>query len=133
MKSYIQIVIIDSKNNSKWKSPKHSENRKADDFHREVKPIIIKDICRKLIEIYGTNCDIEIHDGLIVLVSKKNTKSSKKRKITNLPAENYFDKIKYKTIISVLNIFQSIQVDILKIQIKTIPNKQVKLRFYYQP
>ncbi len=59
----LHLILIDSKTKDVWKTPKHSENRKKDDFHTEVKPTIKSDLPQKLKDSFGKNCNIEIIDG----------------------------------------------------------------------
>jgi len=117
----LHLVLIDSKTKQVWQTPNHSDDKRKDDFHREVKPIIIKRLSRKLKNRFGENCDIQISDGEIFIVSQKINEESGKRQNarinTNLNADDYFNRVSkllFITILDELNIFdfESIQIHI---------------------
>jgi hypothetical protein len=100
----IHYIFRDTKTNEKWKTPNHNEDDKLDDYHDIVKPEIAKALSKKLKNKFGKNCNIEIRDGVIVIVSQifeKDTGRRSNKKIpTELRAEDFFEKI-MKFIISV--------------------------------
>lgn len=51
-------------------NPNHSEDAHQDDFHRTIKPKIISAIGSRLKNKFGKNCDIEIRDGNLFIVSQ---------------------------------------------------------------
>ncbi|MDJ0734379.1 MAG: hypothetical protein QNJ47_09950 [Nostocaceae cyanobacterium] len=84
---FMHIIFRD-----KWKSPGHSEDKKFDDFHREIKPKILK--AAKKIQKYshrvGENPDIKVDkDGSIVLVGSKRGKYKGKQLPTSLHVEDF--------------------------------------------
>ena len=121
MEISLNLILIDAKTKEIWKTPKHNDDKRKDDFHRDVKPIIIRKLTRKLKNRFGENCDIHISDGEIYIVSQRiNEKTGKRennRINTNLSAEDYFDQISellFITILNQLNIFdfESIKITI---------------------
>jgi hypothetical protein len=74
----------------------HDDDKRKDDYHREVKQRII-DLEPKLRKELGGNCDIEIADGMVIIISQRfdsqTGKRSKKEKNTKLLADQYFDKV----------------------------------------
>lgn len=137
MQLHIHIILVDSKNKSKWETPAHHENSKKDDFHRIVKPRILKDISRKLKDKLGNNCDIEINDGLIIVISQKISndtgKKIKERAKTNLAADKYFNRISYNVITTSIEIIYFRNRSISKIDIRKPSKFLTKIYFYVNP
>lgn len=97
MKHNILHLILRYESTGKvWKTPNHSEG-KEDDFHREVKEIILQEIDGKLKRKLGNNCDIIIRDDRLVIrstrFSKKTGKREQKEAYTELKPEYYLDEV----------------------------------------
>lgn len=80
-----------------WRTKNHNDDKRKDDYHREVKKKIIADLEPKLRKQFGDNCDIAIADGEIIIISQRydeqTGKKSKKERNTRLSADRYFDKV----------------------------------------
>ncbi len=78
--------------NEKWKSLGHSEDKRLDDFHRKIKPKILKAANRKnYSHLVGEHQDIRVDkkDDSIILVGSKNGKYKGKKFSTKLYIENF--------------------------------------------
>lgn len=95
----ISLRLKDLADKSTWETPNHNDKKKKDDYHGEhgVKQDILYDLDEKIKQQFGKNPDVEIMDGKIVVVSQRvNIETgvkSKKQKVTELDAEDYFNKI----------------------------------------
>lgn len=107
MNLVIHLIVIDNNTGQVWKTPNHNDNSKKDDYHRDIKPIIIRDLPKKLKNLFGENCNIEIRNDEIYILSRifddKTGKRVKKRIRTDLKAENYFDKIAKYMLFTIIN------------------------------
>ena len=89
----IQLIIRDKKSRQTWKTPKHSNDKRKDDYHSEVKKDILKGISKDIIKQIGRNGDVEIIDGKIWIRSTKYDKTGKRVKKsveTGISAEEFF-------------------------------------------
>jgi hypothetical protein len=103
----LHLILKDDKTNDVWKTPEHNDNYKKDDFHDKVKRVIIADLPKKLKDLFGRNCNIEIREGEIYIVSQifdsKTGNRSNKRIRTELKAENYFEKVAKFILLTILH------------------------------
>ncbi|MGE0772484.1 MAG: hypothetical protein AB7K37_12280 [Cyclobacteriaceae bacterium] len=92
-----RLILRDRISKAKWKTRNHSDDKKKDDYHREVKGQIISDLGPKIRKQFGDNCDIQLADGEIIVVSQKYDKQTgkkiKREKNTKISADKYFDKV----------------------------------------
>lgn len=119
----LHLVLIDAKTREIWQTPNHNGDKRKDDYHRDIKPIIIRRLSNKLKKRFGVNCNIEISNGEIFIVSQKFDKETGKRLNSrtnaNLNADEFFQKISkllFVTILKEINIlnFENIHIIIDK-------------------
>jgi hypothetical protein len=129
----LRLIIHDRIANKKYKTPNHSEVKAKDDFHRKVKPEIIKGISRKIKEVLGKNGDIAIEDGEIIYVSQKfDPETGKKKRMskkTGLDASVYFD-FSVLTILSIHNVMVEYDFDYSLNVIQSI-KKEVRIELEF--
>jgi hypothetical protein len=110
-----------------WVTKGHNDDKRKDDYHREVKKQIIADLEPKLRKQFGDNCDIEIDNGEIIIISQRydeqTGKKSKKEKNTRLPADRYFDKV----ISFILTTIEKITFDKLTILVEVDRDKEKRI------
>ena len=95
----IRLIVIDRTTKDTYKTPDHNDIKKQDDYHRELKDELKKELSRKIKEIYGGNGDFEVDNGEIIYVSQKidNETGRKSEKVhrTGLPTDGYFEKVEF--------------------------------------
>ena len=97
----IQFTLIDKTTGRVWKTPNHNKNKTLDDYHGPsgIKDIIMKDLDEKIKKKLGRNCDVNIDEGKIVIVSqtydKETGKKSKIEHQTDLDADYYFEMLRF--------------------------------------
>lgn len=123
----LTLILKDRKSNQQWKTPNHHKEKRLDDFHREVKEQIMRDIDKKIRRKMGDNCNIGIEDGKIIIISQKFDKSTGLRVgreyKTALEAERYFDKLPSIVLNSILK-FIKIEYELI-IYISKISNDRI--------
>jgi len=104
----IQFLTIDRKTKDIWQTPGHDKKDKHDEeWHKNTKPEILKALGRKIKNKYGKNCDIAIQEGLIVIISRLFNEEGRRKKIeqiTDLKAEDYFERITHFITLSALKL-----------------------------
>ncbi len=92
----LKLLLRDTATQDVWITPNHNEDKRLDDFHREIKQDILKDVSKKLKSQYGENFDVEISNEEIYMVSQEfdrnNGTRKKTRRKADLLAKNYFER-----------------------------------------
>lgn len=95
----IRLIVKDRATKDTYKTPEHNDNKKKDDYHRELKEELKKQLCKKIKDIYGHNGDFEVDNGEIIYVSQKVDEETgqKREKVyrTRLPTDGYFEKVEF--------------------------------------
>ena len=95
----IRLIVKDRATKDTYKTPEHNDNKKKDDYHRELKEELKKQLSKKIKDIYGHNGDFEVDNGEIIYVSQKVDEETgqKREKVyrTRLPTDGYFEKVEF--------------------------------------
>jgi len=99
MQHIIRLIVKDRTTKDNYKTPDHNDNKKKDDYHRELKEELKKQLNKKIKDIYGHNGDFEVDNGEIIYVSQKVDEDTgqKRERVyrTGLPTDGYFERIEF--------------------------------------